>query len=44
MTENSVIVLGLDLEEYPDVIDVLNENHDLNDALYDKGKGCIINI
>lgn len=37
MTENSVIVLGLDLEEYPDVIDVLSENHDLDNALHDKG-------
>lgn len=37
MTENSVIVLGLDLKEYPDVIDVLSENYDLNNALYDKG-------
>lgn len=36
MTENSVIILGLDLEEYPDIIDVLSENHDLNNALYDK--------
>ena len=36
MTENSVIVLGLDLGEYPDVIDILYENHDLNDALYDR--------
>lgn len=36
MTENSVIILGLDLEEYPDVTDVLSENHDLNNALYDK--------
>lgn len=36
MTENSVIILGLDLEEYPDVIDVLIENHDLNNTLYDK--------
>ena len=30
MTENSVIVLGLDLEEYPDVIDALNESNDLD--------------
>lgn len=36
MTENSVIVLGLDLEEYPDVIDALNESNDLDNALYDK--------
>lgn len=34
MTENSVIVLGLDLEEYPDVIDALNEGNDLDNALY----------
>lgn len=37
MTENSVIVLGLDLEEYPDVMNVLSENNDLNNALHDKG-------
>lgn len=36
MTENSVIVLGLDLEEYPDVIDVLNESNDLDNALYER--------
>lgn len=36
MTENSVIVLGLDLEEYPDVIDALNESNDLDNDLYDK--------
>lgn len=36
MTENSVIILGLDLEEYPNVIDVLSGSNDLTNALYDK--------
>lgn len=36
MTENSVIILGLNLEEYPEVIDVLIESNDLTNALYDK--------